>query len=136
LAGACQHFRDVSPIIGRTWRCRGPIESTAAIPLNEDAARASLEPLGYLRFEARLIALRTTVSPLTLSSIAGKMRQARYPSNGARCQVYRRDHNIHVSQENYYWAKVIRKATGHHTGYRKNKCRNQELRENAAPTNQ
>jgi hypothetical protein len=41
-------------------------------------------PLDYLRFEARLIALRTTISPLSLSMIAGKMRQARYPSKGAR----------------------------------------------------
>jgi hypothetical protein len=41
-------------------------------------------PLNYLRFEARLTALRTTVSPLNLSIIAGKMRQASCPSKGAR----------------------------------------------------
>ena len=52
--------------------------------LTENATRDSLKLADYLRFDARRIALRTTVSPLTLSSIAGKMRQARYPSNGGR----------------------------------------------------
>src|ERR1022692_37164 len=92
----------------------------------------------------RLPALRGALNCLTYDSFAPdfiKYCRKNAPSKisverSARCQVYRRDHNIHVSQENYYWAKVIRKATGHHTGYRKNKCRNQELRENAAPTNQ
>jgi hypothetical protein len=52
----------------------------------------------------------------------------------AKCQVYRRNDDIHVSQEDYYRAKIIREATGHHTRYRKNKRRNQELREYAAPS--
>lgn len=91
--------------------------------------------VSYLRFEARRIALRTTVSPLNLSIIGGKMRQARYPS-GTRCQANRRNDNIYVSQENHYRAKIIRKVPGYRGGYRKYKRRNQELREYSSPTNQ
>ena len=105
------------------------------LTFNEDAAPRSLEPI------VRLLALRGTPNRPAHDGLAPhffKYRRKNAPrkisvKRGTGRQIYRRNNDIYVSQEDDYRAKTVGEVTGHDTRGREYKCCDQQLREYAAP---